>query len=252
MFRNILSNAFKFTPVGGVVEVRILVEETRLLIEVQDSGVGISAENQKRLFNEVVQFHAKAHQGGGGSGLGLWISKKIVDMHGGSIGVRSEGEGRGSTFFFSLPMQLAQMKPSPSSVHRIPLVDMTLGSRSCDADIDPPQFEARPYHPPPAARSIHEAILAPGPAPQTEYGKDMGPDFRKTLKVLVVDDSALNRKMMVNRLERIGCVTFVADDGDTAVAMVQQTLGTSEEYDVITMDNVYVFVLLSSELTCCR
>ena len=93
MFRNILSNALKFTPAGGTVTVRIMISDDRMLVEVQDSGVGISVENQKRLFNEVVQFHAKAHQGGGGSGLGLWISKKIIDMHGNFLIITQEMEG---------------------------------------------------------------------------------------------------------------------------------------------------------------
>ena len=75
-----------------------------LVIDFQDSGVGISAENQKRLFEEVVQFNPEKLQGGGGSGLGMCISKSIVDMHGGRVSVHSEGEGHGSTFRLEIPM----------------------------------------------------------------------------------------------------------------------------------------------------
>ena len=74
------------------------------MVEVKDSGTGLSAENQLQLFDNVVQFHANAQQGGGGSGLGLWISKKILDLHGGEIGVCSLGEGLGSMFYFSIPL----------------------------------------------------------------------------------------------------------------------------------------------------
>ena len=75
-----------------------------LVIEVHDSGAGVSAENQARLFKEIVQFDPEKLQACGGSGLGLFISKSIVDMHEGVISVRSEGEGHGSTFRLEIPM----------------------------------------------------------------------------------------------------------------------------------------------------
>ena len=75
-----------------------------LVIEIRDDGAGISEENQRRLFKEVVQFHPELLQNGGGSGLGMCISKGIMDMHGGSISVYSAGEGKGSLFTLRLPM----------------------------------------------------------------------------------------------------------------------------------------------------
>ena len=75
-----------------------------LVIEIQDSGVGMTSENQSVLFNEFFQFNPEKLQAGGGSGLGLWISKSIVDMHGGRINLYSEGEGKGSTFRLEIPM----------------------------------------------------------------------------------------------------------------------------------------------------
>jgi CheY-like chemotaxis protein len=71
-----------------------------LRVQVIDCGPGISPENQRKLFNEIIQFDPNTLQGGGGSGLGLYISKGIVDLHGGSIGVFSEGEGSGGSCFF--------------------------------------------------------------------------------------------------------------------------------------------------------
>jgi signal transduction histidine kinase len=101
--RNFVSNAIKFTPPNGKVSINMKIlrydsEEAgseMLQVEVVDSGHGISLENQRKVFNEIVQFHANTQQGGGGSGLGLWISKKIVDLHGGRVGLFSEGEGTG-------------------------------------------------------------------------------------------------------------------------------------------------------------
>eukprot|EP01038_Epipyxis_sp_PR26KG_P005789 gene5789-7987_t len=121
VLRNLVSNALKFTPSGGSVDV--LVEkinrnsenptclfdnhdefENCVRFSVRDTGHGISKENQKKLFGQYVQFNAAALQKGGGSGLGLWISKNIIELHGGHIGGVSNGEGLGSTFFIDLPL----------------------------------------------------------------------------------------------------------------------------------------------------
>jgi signal transduction histidine kinase len=76
----------------------------RLIVEVSDSGAGISIENQKRLFVEIIQFSPEKLQEGGGSGLGLWITSRILNLHRGTIKVHSEGEKKGSLFTFELPM----------------------------------------------------------------------------------------------------------------------------------------------------
>ena len=75
-----------------------------LRITVTDTGVGISEENQRRLFKEVVQFSPEKLQSGGGSGFGLCIVKGIVDLHGGEVRVWSEGENKGSSFVVEIPM----------------------------------------------------------------------------------------------------------------------------------------------------
>ena len=80
------------------------LQQDMLVIEVKDSGAGIKVEDQSRLFKEIVQFNPEKLQAGGGSGLGMWISKSIVDMHGGQLSVYSEGEGKGSTFRIEIPM----------------------------------------------------------------------------------------------------------------------------------------------------
>jgi signal transduction histidine kinase len=100
---NLLSNAAKFTPAGGSVRVRGRREGDRILVEVQDDGRGLSPDEQARLFHPFVQVHDVAEQKERGTGLGLYICKGIAERHGGQAGVRSDGLGRGSTFWFSIP-----------------------------------------------------------------------------------------------------------------------------------------------------
>jgi len=75
-----------------------------LVIEVIDHGPGISATNQAKLFKNVVQFNPEKLQAGGGSGFGLFLSKGIMDLHGGTMAVHSDGEGLGCAFTMALPM----------------------------------------------------------------------------------------------------------------------------------------------------
>jgi signal transduction histidine kinase len=96
---NYLSNAIKFTATGGRVRVALARERDELLIEVSDTGIGISEEHRGRVFEEFVQVSDTAH---GGSGLGLAVTKQIVEAQGGEVGVVSE-LGRGSSFYARLP-----------------------------------------------------------------------------------------------------------------------------------------------------
>ena len=107
VIRNLVSNALKFSPRQGKVSmvVKILDETKRVRLEVHDEGPGISKENQARLFKEIVQFHAAEQQKGQGSGMGLFISKQLVSMHGGDLGMESDGEGLGAMFFLELPFE---------------------------------------------------------------------------------------------------------------------------------------------------
>jgi signal transduction histidine kinase len=113
---NLVSNALKFTPAGGSVEVRLTAVGDEALIEVADSGSGISADEQERLFDRFfrsAQAHEQAVQG---VGLGLTIVKAIVDGHGGRIAVRSE-VGAGSTFTVALPLNPVASSPELTEGH---------------------------------------------------------------------------------------------------------------------------------------
>lgn len=100
---NLLSNALKFTTQGGEVRVRTRLEEGGVVVEVQDDGEGIDPTHLDRLFTPFTQVHDTTLAGRGGSGLGLYISRGIVEGHGGRIWATSAGRGQGSTFAFFLP-----------------------------------------------------------------------------------------------------------------------------------------------------
>lgn len=101
---NLLSNAFKFTPRNGRVALRASVEGGWLRIEVEDSGPGIPPEQLDRLFQRYGRTRSAVERGVGGTGLGLYISKAIVDAHAGRIGVISQ-PGQGARFYLELPLE---------------------------------------------------------------------------------------------------------------------------------------------------
>ncbi|MGH9942728.1 MAG: ATP-binding protein [Pyrinomonadaceae bacterium] len=100
---NLVSNAVKFTPNGGEIAVSVTREGGALVrLRVSDTGVGIPAEDVPRLFDKYEQARNRATRRERGTGLGLYITKQIVELHGGEIAVASE-LGKGSTFSFTLP-----------------------------------------------------------------------------------------------------------------------------------------------------
>jgi signal transduction histidine kinase len=99
---NLLSNGIKFTPGGGEVVVRALGQESGVLLEVRDSGIGIPRAEQEQLFSRFFRSSNAVEQAIPGTGLGLYITHAIVEAHGGTIAVEST-EGRGTTFSVMLP-----------------------------------------------------------------------------------------------------------------------------------------------------
>jgi signal transduction histidine kinase/ActR/RegA family two-component response regulator len=96
---NLLANAIRYTPPGGCVELVAVARGQEAIIEVTDDGLGISPELLPDVFDMFVR-----KPNGGGLGLGLSLAKRLVEMHGGTIAVRSEGEGKGSRFTIRLPL----------------------------------------------------------------------------------------------------------------------------------------------------
>jgi signal transduction histidine kinase/DNA-binding response OmpR family regulator len=109
---NYLSNALKFTPPGGHVVVRARDELDAFWIEVEDTGIGIAVEDLDRLFVEFQQLDAGSAKEHGGTGLGLALTKRIVEAQGGRVGVRSK-VGEGSVFFATLPRRVVGLAAAP-------------------------------------------------------------------------------------------------------------------------------------------
>jgi signal transduction histidine kinase len=100
---NIVGNALKYTPEGGLVQISAAGRNHMVVLAVRDSGVGIASEHLPHIFTRFYRVDKSRSRASGGSGIGLAIAKSIVEAHGGQIWVESEGDGKGSSFFFTIP-----------------------------------------------------------------------------------------------------------------------------------------------------
>jgi signal transduction histidine kinase len=101
---NLVSNAVKYSPIGGAIDLLVAQEEGGILVQVSDQGAGLSPEDISRLFGRFQRLSAKPTAGETSTGLGLSIVKRIVDLHGGRVAVESAGPGKGATFKMILPV----------------------------------------------------------------------------------------------------------------------------------------------------
>jgi PAS domain S-box-containing protein len=115
VFTNLLHNAAKFTESGGRISLRVEREGSDAVVRVRDTGIGIARENLGRVFEMYTQIDESPERGQGGLGVGLALSRTLIEMHGGQIEARSEGPGRGSEFTVRLPIVVAP-EPEPSPV----------------------------------------------------------------------------------------------------------------------------------------
>ena len=110
---NLLQNAAKFTGAGGRVTVAVRRENDQALLRVRDTGVGIDPATLARLFQPFVQAEGTLHRTLGGLGLGLAVSKSIVELHGGTVRGSSDGPGRGAEFVVALPLMMTNAAVGP-------------------------------------------------------------------------------------------------------------------------------------------
>jgi signal transduction histidine kinase/ActR/RegA family two-component response regulator len=183
VFWNLLSNAIKFTPRGGRVQVVLERVDSHVEVSVSDSGEGIRPEFLPHVFDRFRQADASTTRRHGGLGLGLSIVRHLLELHGGSIQARSDGEGKGATFIVSLPLTVLQ-GPATSGA-------------------------ARHYPSPPSA----------GPPLPAAEGAGWNAVNLSGVRVLVVDDEADARALVKRLLE--DCRATVATAASAAEARAQ-------------------------------
>ena len=109
---NLLDNAAKYTGPGGTIEVAAWRDGDHAVLRVADSGIGIATDELSRIF-EMFSRGGRSESGPGGLGIGLWLSRRLIELHGGSIEASSEGPGRGSQFLVRLPLAPEPSPPDP-------------------------------------------------------------------------------------------------------------------------------------------
>lgn len=181
---NLLSNAAKFTPSGGRIILKADRRGKELLISVTDTGIGIRREDQQRIFASFEQVDSSYSRQEQGTGLGLALCRSLVELHGGSIWVESEGIGTGSTFKFVIPFIAGDEGP----------VDTV-----------------RPGH------------ASAGLTPES-LRESLGGDSQLKFPVLVVEDNPANMKLAVSLLEAAGCQVLQAFNGEEGIKIAEAEL----------------------------
>jgi signal transduction histidine kinase len=224
-----------------------LTHSGKLRIVVTDTGAGISEANQQRLFKEIVQFNPEVLQAGGGSGLGLWITSSIVQMHSGTIHAYSAGPNQGSTFTVEIDMQ-RRVPISPqvkaSSIQKS-LSGESTGAKEAIGYSKALEFLEL------GCTDMSTVWSANSPTfPAVVESKSFkiaaidadSSDCHDVYDILVVDDSGLNRKLLCKLLRASGHTCEEASDGLSAVEKVRARMargaGGTSSYDAILMDFV--------------
>ena len=103
VFNNLVSNAIKYSPKGGIIQMSGAVHDDYVTVSVKDHGIGIPPHERDRIFQKFSRLDNALSRKTEGTGLGLYLAKAIVEAHGGKIWFSSKGEDQGTTFTFSLP-----------------------------------------------------------------------------------------------------------------------------------------------------
>ncbi len=204
---NIMGNAIKFTEEGEVV-LSTRLEGSRVLVSVSDTGIGIPAEKQNDIFQAFEQLDGSTTREYGGAGIGLSVTRQLVELHGGEIQVES-AEGKGSTFTFDLPVSDARKSEMVERKAERILQQLEAGERGA------------------------ETLLADYRDSRTRV-PGSGPDARaleKQWTILIVDDEPVNVQVLENQLGLNDYRTLSARDGFLALEILE-----TETPDLILLD----------------
>lgn len=200
ILNNLLGNAIKFTRQGGVrLDISPLADDDGTLrLTVEDDGIGMSAEQIARVFDEFEQAESSIARRFGGTGLGLSITRRLVTLLGGTLKLHSQ-PGRGTRVEVTLPL--------PRVTDAAPKPEMSKGHTGQPAGAAPQSRPAMPARMQEAGRSPDAAEPHASP-PQALGG----------LRVLVADDNATNRRILQAMLAGLGVQITLADDGHAALS----------------------------------
>jgi signal transduction histidine kinase/ActR/RegA family two-component response regulator len=126
IFSNLINNSIKYTPSGGRVSIAMTTTETEAIVTVADDGIGIPHETLPRVFDLFAQADQSLARSGGGLGIGLTLVRQLVELHGGSVSVLSDGPGRGSEFTVRMPLTSHRPIAEPSESAAAPLAGQQL------------------------------------------------------------------------------------------------------------------------------
>jgi PAS domain S-box-containing protein len=213
---NLLGNAIKFTEKGEVVlQVELpsrTTDSVELHFAVCDTGVGLTEEEQSRLFRPFTQADNSTTRRFGGTGLGLAISKQIVELMGGQCGV-SSSPGQGSKFWFTARLSVPETKPKLV----LPALGDQAGRSSHSASDAPPAAVSPAALPPVGGAVIAAAVQSPAHA--------------SPLRVLVAEDNTVNQRVAALQLQSIGFRAHVVSNGLEVLEEIERN-----DYDVVLMD----------------
>ena len=227
---NLLSNAVKFTPEDGSISINVSLigEDDRicwLRFEVADSGIGIAPENHERIFHMFEQAESGTTRKYGGTGLGLVISKHIVELMGGEISVESE-PGKGSRFIFTVKLSHIETDTFPQQPKLPTHKPGFAGQRSS---------EKSPLNAG-ASRDGEALGKKPGEKPGEKPGiipaEKEGSEFAGK-RLLLAEDIEINREILICLLDDAGLIIDTAENGKEAL---DKTVMNHDSYDLVFMD----------------
>ncbi|MEL6190468.1 MAG: response regulator [Bacteroidota bacterium] len=199
---NLIGNAIKFTD-EGVVRLSAKQENDRVIVSVEDTGIGISKDKQEGIFRSFEQGDGSSERKYGGTGLGLSITRQLVELHGGHISVDSE-VGRGSVFSFDLPISAEDAQ----ELHV--------------AEVSVPSIKGAPLSLVKTATALAEEELA----------EQVEAHTRAVYRILVVDDEAINRMVLKNHLASEAYEVVMAEDGLQALDILK----SGKQIDLVLLD----------------
>ena len=178
---------------------------------VQDTGRGLDDLEKKQLFQRFSQANPRTHVQYGGSGLGLFISRELVELQGGEIGVASEA-GKGSTFAFYVK---ARRSDGPQLISEDNMYGSQFKSRKGSKNKGLPKIKSQAF------AAIPSAVSSPSDSPKTTPLSSKPPPTQQPLNVLVVEDNLINQKVLASQLRKAGCTVYVANHGGEAITLLQ-------------------------------